>query len=666
MATSATPSAADRLIDSFIASKARSRVGSGAARQLASVFDELPVPLGEWLASPEHMSLASEPLSQVQYDVIRHTEQIYTVETMRMLAAEVSLAWRPVRMVNFVWMMVGKGGGKDRVAALTQIRLAYLLACLSSPQRYLRIGSTSKIHMLNTASSDGQAEQVFFAELKGLLGSNPWFRGRYSHVAKEVKYPKDVIAISGNSKEESQEGLNLLYGCLDEIDAFRTKAELEKTARTSRGAMLNADGIFEMMRTSGSSRFPQAFKVLGLSWPRYVGSFIWTKVHEGLADHALKGNACRTFVVPGVPTWEANPTKSRADFDAEFLENPELANAKYACKPPMSESPYIRNAVALASNLQAQHPCGFEPVHVSYRWGLPTEDDLEIRDVTWERIPGLTPRASWQADIDIDPRFTCTDGFPRAIHVDTALAHDRCGVAMSHVRGFSSHVVRGVDEDGHPEETVVSRPLVTTDLITYFEAPAATGEHPKGEIELRWVRRLIFELIARGFPIRIVTYDGFQSADSLQLLRAHGVQAEYFSLDRKMDGYDTAKSVLYSGGLHCYAHPLLEVELKALTIVNGRKVDHPPGGSKDLADAWAGSIYGAVNLPGAGHAIEGWFDARPDTHEARTGQVGPATAPAGAPAAPLGSGGFSTLPPPPSPQGPSQGGGVGMAVLPPL
>jgi len=65
--------------------------------------------------------------------------------------------------------------------------------------------------------------------------------------------------------------------------------------------------------------------------------------------------------------------------------------------------------------------------------------------------------------------------------------------------------------------------------------------------------------------------------------------------------------VLYAGGLVAHPHPLLVTELKALTLIRGKKLDHPPGGSKDVSDAWAGSVHGAVEV-----AALSWAGATPE------------------------------------------------------
>ena len=54
-----------------------------------------------------------------------------------------------------------------------------------------------------------------------------------------------------------------------------------------------------------------------------------------------------------------------------------------------------------------------------------------------------------------------------------------------------------------------------------------------------------------------------------------------------------------------YPHPVLVREAKALELKNGRKVDHPPNGSKDVVDAVAGAVYHAYRFGGRTQFIGG-------------------------------------------------------------
>jgi hypothetical protein len=353
---------------------------------------------------------------------------------------------------------------------------------------------------------------------------------------------------------------------------------------------------------------------MALSWPRFVGSFIWQAVDVAERDFAERGDASRMYSVRAT-TWEANPTKKREDYDQDFEDNPELAKARYECAPPDSAEPFFRNRRAIDQGFTLALPGPEEPVTVNYSWGPSPERDFYYTELGIADLRGVKPPEGWQVDFDFADWLWCEDGFARAVHIDTGITRDKLGFAMAHVRGWSTSKIKRISEEtGQEEEVEIRRPLVTVDLLTYMEAPKADSEgHPRGEVELRWARRLIFELIARGFPIARVTYDGFQSTDSIQILNAHGIEAELFSLDRTLDGYDTAKMILYGGGHLSYPHELLQKELRALTIFMGRKVDHPPSGSKDVADAWAGAVNGAVVLSefGSSEDEDFWYPGKP-------------------------------------------------------
>ena len=64
------------------------------------------------------------------------------------------------------------------------------------------------------------------------------------------------------------------------------------------------------------------------------------------------------------------------------------------------------------------------------------------------------------------------------------------------------------------------------ELMHRIVAPA------RGEVDLAQVRELILAMRGRGFPIAQVSYDGWQSADSQQILRRHGLRVETVSVDR--------------------------------------------------------------------------------------------------------------------------------------
>jgi hypothetical protein len=192
-----------------------------------------------------------------------------------------------------------------------------------------------------------------------------------------------------------------------------------------------------------------------------------------------------------------------------------------------------------------------------------------------------------------------------------AISGDAAGIAMCHV----AHYDKRVSND--PERSIdfreENRPVITVDFATAFTAdPSATvpedsdwnaGERISREVQIRWYRKLVWELKSRGFQIASVSNDGFESADALQILSAWGLNAQRISADRLSGGasapYATLKDVLYDSRLRGYPNPKLVNELKRLQKLQNGKIDHPPTFSKDIADALACSVFAAVEVGGA-------------------------------------------------------------------
>ena len=114
---------------------------------------------------------------------------------------------------------------------------------------------------------------------------------------------------------------------------------------------------------------------------------------------------------------------------------------------------------------------------------------------------------------------------------------------------------------------------------------------------IRWLKQ-------QGFKIKEITSDTFQSYDTGQMLSAEGYNYSILSVDRvetppgEVVGickpYQYLKNTIYEGRLKLHKSELLQTELVLLEKNNNTgKVDHPPNGSKDAADALCGATYTA-------------------------------------------------------------------------
>lgn len=576
-------------------------------------FTEEPVPLSVFVRDSRY--LANPRLSDEQYEAVRHIEKVYYPETYKLLAESDTPAIREYwqqscRMTNLLTLEWGKGAGKDHICRVGSLRIAYLLLCLPDPQAYYEMPAQDTIHLLNVASSAPQASRAFFAPMRRVVARpGNWFenlgvevvevRGPQSRnrvrqqssvkpLLDEIRFARNVSAVSGHSDADSQEGLNLLAGFMDEVDAFKSRAELAKLhGNRLRESSSSAESVLAMLQTSASTRFPQVYKVVRISYPRYLGSTIQQLRARGAKDIEEKGDRSRHYVSGPKATWEVNPrVPGKHVFREDYEEDPVMAAAKYECKPSRAVNPYFANMMAIEACLE-EHP--EPPLQVAY-----------VRDM-----------AAWKPSYSFASRLYPVRGAAYAMHADMAVSRDRAGIALAHVARWEEAAVTGNDARGREVAVLEPRPVVRVDFAVTYEADIAAS--PPREIQVRWFRDLALELIRRGFNIRRATMDGFQSVDSLQILETHGIETDRVSTDLSEDPWRTLRDLAYEDRLCGYKDPLLLIELAGLSKLPNGKIDHPADGSKDMADAVACACAGAVLLGGSedpsgarAYASAGW------------------------------------------------------------
>lgn len=555
---------------------------------LESIFEEEPVDLQTFIKDKKFLGLSTIDLSDVQSRAVRTIERVFYADLYPLMAEDwKSEYWaEPIPMKNLITLQWGKGSGKDAIARFASLRVAYLLLCMKSPQDYFGMPDFDSIHLLNIAANSGQAKQAFFDPMTQAV-KRGWFKDRAEPRQQLIQYDKQVVAISGHSDAEAQEGLNIMLGVADEIDAFRAKDEMVGLGKRAREASTSAESILKMLKGSASTRFPQTYKRVTISYPRYLGSTIQQQTAEGLKSIAKYGEKSIHYVSGPLATWEVNPRISGPeDFQEDYDNDPEEAASMYECKPTRATDAYFRNPIIFKQAVDRDE----QPLSVDYRIS-------NVTSVTTKKVV-----RGWEPVFTFAPDFQPVAGARYAMHGDLAIKGDRAGIALSHVERWEERktIVEAPDGEHITVEEVV--PIIRNDFTISFEADISAkdtdGSKLPREIQIRWARMLAFELINRGFYIGSFTFDGFQSADTIQILQSHGIQSERVSTDRDPNIWKTLKDVASESRLQMPFNQRLQNELEALSRVDGGKVDHPPSGSKDEADAFACSIVGAIALGG--------------------------------------------------------------------
>jgi len=527
-------------------------------------FDEKPVDLKTFVRSPEYLGLPE--LSDYQYTLIEKSSQIYKDSTLIKLFGEEEGRIRFKQTANEVVAQLGKGSGKDYCSTIAVAYIVYLLLCLKDPATYYGKPPGDSIDIINIAINSQQASNVFFKGFKTRIEKSPWFAGKYTDKASEVKFDKAITVHSGHSEREAWEGYNVIVVILDEISGFA----IENT--TGHDQAKTGAAIYDMYRASVDSRFPDFGKVILLSFPRYKNDYIQQRYNAVVAevetvvrDHKFKmdeelpdgtvGNEFEiqweedhivSYKIPKVyalrrPTWEVNPVRKIDDFKVAFFTNPLDALSRFACMPPDAVDAFFKSKEKVEKAFNKAH-LAVDNFGGLEEWFLPDPDKEYF------------------------------------IHVDLAQKHDHCAVAMAHVNRWVN--VKVTDTYSQPA------PIVEIDAVRFW-----TPTKDKS-VDFTEVKDYILSLKTRGFKIRVCTFDRWNSHDMMQQLKQYGINTEILSVAKKH--YDDMAMVVAEERVVGPHIPLLIDELLQLRIMRDR-VDHPRKGSKDLADAVCGAIYNSIS-----------------------------------------------------------------------
>jgi len=196
---------------------------------------------------------------------------------------------------------------------------------------------------------------------------------------------------------------------------------------------------------------------------------------------------------------------------------------------------------------------------------------------------------------------------PRFLHEDIAYSGngDSLGLAMSCVSGWAKINI----ERGDGIFKTIKAPVVETDFIMRLRGK------PGEQIPLNVVRKFVLDLRDRaGFNIFKFTADlAMLSIETQQMLERSGISCDTLSMDKHPEFYRNFRDLVKEGRWVCHKNDILHYELVNLEDDHEKnKIDHPDkvaqvliqadgttldrvlSGSKDTADAAAGSVTSAI------------------------------------------------------------------------
>lgn len=479
--------------------------------------------------------------------------------------------------------------GKSTIALYSTAYQLYLLSCYWSPHSLFGLDPSSEIVFIFQSINATLAKSVDYMRFKAMIEKSPYFREKFpfdKYILSELRFPNRIIVKPVSGAETGAIGQNVIGGVIDEMN-FMAVVENSK-ANMDGGTYDQAIALYNSIARRRKSRFMAQGKLPGLlclvSSKRYPGQFTDKKEEESKREIDRTGKT--TIYVYDKRTWDIKPEGS---FSGNWFM---IFIGDESRKPRILDD---------GEEMKLEEAHLYMEIPEEYRNEFETDMMNALRDIagvsTLATHPFITDRESIstamrqnnilfsrttvdfvETKLDILVAQMFKKELPRFIHCDLAVTGDSAGVCIGTVIGFKKIERNGVTE---------VLPNIWIDAVLEVKPPKG------GEILFYKIREVLYALTKLGMNLKWVTFDQFQSVDSMQILRQQGYTVGRQSVDETTAPYDFVKNALYDERLSIPDHKKLAFELASLEKdTKKNKIDHPPHASKDVGDALAGVVYG--------------------------------------------------------------------------
>lgn len=501
------------------------------------------------------------------------------------------------------------------IAVLIAAYLLHRILCLKDPIAYFHLKATEKIVFAFMNIKLALAEEIADSKFQNTIKSSPWFleHGKLEGRTKKVWVPQTYINSNGEeqiavdikigSQADDLIGLPIYYCFCDEI-SFQRNQDIEKQKKKANDILDTAIGGMKtrfvhkgknptLLVLASSKRSDKSFleehmkkKLVSEKENVYISDgSVWEVKPKGTYSEktfriALGNKFLQSMIIPDDDSDAKYIAKgykiieAPIDFKADFIDDIDRSLCDFAGISSSSITKYI-NGAAVNDILTDRIKNPF------------TKEILEIGDAPDDDVQYYN-----FFDISkIDPNLKSK---PLFIHLDMSYTGDMTGIAGVFIKGKKPST-NGLDQ---------SKDLFFS-LAFSVNIKAPKGRH----ISFEKNRNFIYWLKEKGFNIKGITSDTFQSYDTGETLRAKGYPYSVLSVDRCDTNrvcvpYQYFRSTIYEKRIEMYNDKILISELIDLERnIDTGKVDHPDGGAKDAADAVCGAVFNASK-----HAEEFAYD----------------------------------------------------------
>lgn len=489
------------------------------------------------------------------------------------------------------------GLGKSTIAAISLMYSLYRTLCLKNPQSFYNLTQNAPIVFVCLNLTIDLAYSGLYSMIVEAIKLSPWFcervdiRGKYEF---SISFPHNIQLICGSNTSHTI-GKNVLFAILDEVN-FRN------SPKGSKNSILD---IYRGIRRRMESRFLKQGRIPGFLW--LISSKNSDQDFMDQYIQSLKFN--KSTIVIDKAVYEVKPPET---YIGEKF--------KVAVGDKSKESYVISDE----SKIQEALDRGYRIIDVPVEYKVAFEQDINdaLKDIAGISSVSTNKLIPYAGRIDVcfdsnrkspfyleeiqlgldsieDIKDFLDDlsilrrdiGKPRFAHVDIGLKGDRLGLAIVH----SSKAITVDRYTATGAIDKVSENVYDIDLLLTIKAL------PGNEIPLFKIREFFIWLSSYiGYKFKKISFDGFQSADSIQLLKIAGLESGLLSVDRSDIPYLNLRACILEQRLVGYYNSIVIEELRDLEYDRrAKKVDHPivkydgSPGSKDTSDALCGAVNNA-------------------------------------------------------------------------
>lgn len=454
-------------------------------------------------------------------------------------------------------LIMGRRSSKTTLVSIIAAYEAYKLleAPNGNPQAYYGIAPDKSICILNIATNKEQALDPLFKEIESRIARGPYFQDKVNHDAcKEGTIKLLTLADKRENADRKKRGMSVLSdGSITLMSGHSNSRSLRGHAticilldefahfRTSSG-ISSGDEVYNALMPS-TKQFGADGKMIIISDPLGKEGMFWKLFELSQKREEKNGKIIHQHDdILGIqlPTWRVNPSK---EFSKKHLEASELPKA---------------------------------PVEFYTTWGARFTGSAGMKMFDSARLDACFDFA-WR-----EPQF----GEPQTtyhLHLDPATSGHNYALALV-------HVATSINKFGSSERRVI------VDLVKYW--------HPdqRGPVDINAVQEEAISICKR-FKVATVTFDSWNSAQTIQNLQRRGIRA--FETPFK-DGYineiyGELRNLINQGQISICPDRLLKGEMenlcykmtgRGMTKIIDKKSEYK---TDDGVDAVAGATFQAIH-----------------------------------------------------------------------